>query len=282
VAGWGVTIADVPCLRLVQILRVMRENVRQYCQLLQLLEGHSMSTRGHYKAVLKVCCLQCGTKDEVDIFLHEVNDQSARYALISAGWYQNVAGEIICPECWGLASLSEQERDAVGEALAGFSGFEGDFFLPSLTTLSEAAAVGFANIRGILALPGLTTISDVAAEALAKHEGELYLDGLTTLSDAAAKGLAKNTGDELSLSGVVSLSDVAAEALAKHGGYLELDGLTTLSDAAAEALAEHKGHLSLSGLTTLSDAAAAALAKHESLNVSGPIQPLIDKFRKRA
>ena len=275
-----------------------------------------MCTRGQYQAVLKVCCLQCGTKDEVDIFLHEVNDQSERYALISAGWYQNIAEEIICPECWGLASLSEQERDAVGKALAGFSGFEDDLYLDSLTTLSETAAIGFANIQGVLSLNGLTALSDAAAEALAKHQGALLLAGLTALSDVAAEALAehrgylylsglttlsdsashlalarrlvqeaRDEGEDLDLPGLTTLSDAVVELLANSEGFtngLNLDGLTTLSDVAAEALAEHKGHLYLNGLTTLSDAAAGALAKHGSLNVSGPIQPLIDKFRERA
>lgn len=79
-----------------------------------------------------------------------------------------------------------------------------------------------------------------------------------------------------------TLSDDIAKQFFGSPWNTGLDEYTDTTTEAATILAGREGRLSLTGLTTLSDAAADALAKHGSLNVSGPIQPLIAKFRERA
>jgi len=137
--------------------------------------------------------------------------------------------------------------------------------LPGKAIENDAAEV-LGNYEGNLFLPGLTSLSDVAAESLSKHKRTLFLNGLTSLSDTAAESLGKQSQEEdiLYLDGLTELSDAAAESLSRHEGSLTLHGLTSLSDVAAESLSKHEGDLYLEGLTELSDAAAESLSKREN------------------
>ena len=218
------------------------------------------------KASSLLLCLSCISNFEI-VLTKEIADRAVEHAGGGGPGSRSIGGSGMSLGCretefWGPGYDSENE--CVCPLIPESN--EPGVVLPGKAIENDAAEV-LGNYEGNLFLPGLTSLSDVAAENLVKHKRTLFLNGLTSLSDTAAESLGKHSQEEdtlLYLDGLTELSDAAAESLSRHEGSLTLHGLTSLSDLAAESLSKHEGDLYLEGLTELSDAAAESLSKREN------------------
>ena len=125
-------------------------------------------------------------KNEADAFLNRFyKDLTRPLALLELKFLDIISGDLYLD----LTELSEVTAQSL-------SGFDGDLFLSSITSLSDgpghiALAESLSKNEGYLNLAGLTSLSDAAAESLSKHKGTIDLDGLSELSDAVAERLSK-------------------------------------------------------------------------------------------
>jgi hypothetical protein len=118
----------------------------------------------------------------------------------------------------------------------------------------------------VLCLPSIATLSAAAAESLAMHRGGLVLSGLTTLGPEAARALAGHEGDidlyTLAQSAALDSIELATLLTAKIRllslpKVLRLDAADSV--AIADTLARSAGSVSLPNLKAASPATVAAL-----------------------